>query len=770
MDYKVIYTNKFNHFLRGLLQQGQKKVVQAVRAAFAEAGMTGEILTLPRTKHGETRIQNVEKYDLSDGYRLVIQLVDGKKKVRAFLFVGSHDDSDRWLDSHRNYRWIKNDTDGTLEFVQVSEGKEQHYIPADRMDLESPEDMLELPLLRVLSLDEWACLKLTSEAQNLAAAVSGNHYERDGEGALEQLAELAGWEKATLVLDLWHHAHAHEHSQLHQRINLLTEEATLATPEEVAPAMLAPQNSESFVTFDDADEFANFFDNHSMADWLLFLHPEQKRVSEKDFRGPARLRGVSGSGKTSVLVHRARFLAKKYQLRVLLVTLTESMRKLLEHLADDLCGVERGLINGMTMGSLARQVVHELHPQSSGFYTLISQQHFDALIAAAAHYVRSHSDFARTPLNAMDDHVLVDFLRDEITYVRGGLRPEELNSYLDSHLFPRRGRGLALNETARSVVLDAIRFYEAKLKENSLLDHEGIVAEALTLLDSDRCRFNKQRCVLCDEVQDLSQLEVALLGRLPTPDGEPAATAENGLFLTGDGAQSIYKRGFTLRRLGIDISGRSFTLRKNYRNTHEILTAAFGLVSQFEFADVDEENIAKPTEPEFAKRHGSRPMIVRCSSVTEEATVIAERVSADLAYGLTAGQICIVGPNVRIREEVQRALVQIGVPFTDLKQDADYESDRVKVSTIESAKGHEFSAVYVAGLVEGVLPRGGITEAEIPREAARLYVAMTRARDTLTLTYSPSGTSSASRFLLAILPHCDEARIRDKQVHRVPAS
>lgn len=86
----------------------------------------------------------------------------------------------------------------------------------------------------------------------------------------------------------------------------------MIAPEEVAPAMLAVENSESFVTFDDPDELGNFFENHSLADWMLFLHPEQKKVADKDFGGPTRLRGVSGSGKTSVLVHRARFLARKY--------------------------------------------------------------------------------------------------------------------------------------------------------------------------------------------------------------------------------------------------------------------------------------------------------------------------------------------------------------------------------------------------------------------------------------------------------------------------
>jgi len=638
------------------------------------------------------------------------------------------------------------------------------------MDLESPEDILALPLLRVLSSDEWCRLELAGEAQAFASNITENEYERDAEGILTRLDEVSGYEKASLVFDLLGHAHAGEWQQLHQRIGLTTGEAAVTVPEEVAPAMLSPENRESFVTFDDPDELSTFFENHSMADWMLFLHPEQKKVSEKEFKGPARLRGVSGSGKTSVLVHRARFLAKKYHQHVLLVTLTESMRKLLDHLADDLCGVERSLIVTMTMSSLARHVVQQLHPQSSGFYTLISQQQSDSVISVVAQHVRSHADFARTPLTTMEDRVLSEFLRDEISYVRGRLLPADLDHYLDSRLFQRRGRGFALNETARSVVLDAIRLYEQKLWEAGLLDHEGIVAEAVRLIDSGNSQIDRPRCILCDEVQDLSQLEVALLGRLPTPTGEHMAEAENGLFLAGDGAQTIYKRGFTLRRLGIDVSSRSFTLRKNYRNTHEILTAAFSLVSEYEFADVDEDNVIKPTEPEFAKQHGVRPVIVRCSSLAEEAMVIAEKVRADLAYGQTPGQICIVGPNTKIRDEVQRALTRIGIAYTDLRQDADYESDRVKVSTIESAKGHEFSAVFIAGLVEGVLPNGDVTEAEIPREAARLYVAMTRARDTLTLSYSPSGPYSASRFLLAIQSHCDEARVRDGQMYRVHAS
>ncbi|MEO8360468.1 MAG: 3'-5' exonuclease [Vicinamibacteria bacterium] len=717
--------------------------------------MSGAIQSIPRTKHGESRIPNVEKYDVTDGYRLVVQLVDGTAKTRAFLFAGSHDDSDRWLDSHRNYHWVRSRTDGTLEFVQVTERVEERHVPADRIDLDSPEDLLALPLLRVLSPDEWSRLGLDEKAAGVIAGISANDYERDADGILARLDEIAGWEKASLVFDLLSHAHAREWSEVHRRVSVHDEKAAVVELPEAAPAMLAPENSESFVTFDDSDVFSNYFEKHSMADWMLFLHPEQKAITEKEYRGPARLRGISGSGKTSVLVHRARFLAKKYQQPIFLVTLTESMRRLLEHLVDDLCGVERPLIATITMNQLATQVVRDV--QSKAF-TLISPDRLDRLMEDVVRRIRAHPQFSKTPMHAMDSGTLEQFVRDEFSYVRGRLRSAQLDDYLDAASFPRRGRGLALNDVGRLVALDAIRYYEAQLAACSWLDHEGFVAEALNALDNPTQPFNSPRCVLCDEVQDLSQLEMALLGKLPTTTGEPLARAENGLFLSGDGAQSIFKKGFTLRRLGIDVTGRSLTLRKNYRNTHEILEAAFGLVSEYEFADVDEDNIAKPSAPDFAKRHGSRPLIVRYTTPAEEAKGVATTVKGLLGAGHTPGQIGIIAPSAKMRETVATELSLLGVEHTSLRIDAYYESDRVKISTIESAKGHEFGTVFIMGLVEGVFPYAGVSEDEIPREAARLYVAMTRARDSLTLTYSPWQGYPASRFLRAIQAHCDESR------------
>ena len=73
-------------------------------------------------------------------------------------------------------------------------------------------------------------------------------------------------------------------------------------------------------------------------DWMLFLHPGQQRVVEENFAGPALLTGVSGSGKTCVLVHRARELATRYSNgSILVVTLNRSLARLIQNLVKRLC-------------------------------------------------------------------------------------------------------------------------------------------------------------------------------------------------------------------------------------------------------------------------------------------------------------------------------------------------------------------------------------------------------------------------------------------------
>ncbi|WP_212376296.1 3'-5' exonuclease [Acetobacter persici] len=756
----VIYTKKFNSYLRQLNLSGQKKIVQAVRAAMAEAGTNAIIESLPRTKHGESRLKNIEKFDLPDAYRLVVQRVGNKKQVRAFLFVGTHDDAEKWLDSHRNYTWVKSPTDGTLNFIPITYNEER-YVPADRLDLESPESDLEVPLLRHLTDEEWSRILCSEQQKILAMRITGEQYEQDAEGILEKLDQLGNYEAASLLLDLFVLAHGKDWDAFHRRLEIFDQPEIISDTTKLQSEMNSLANVEQFVTFDDEAMLDGFFEKMTFSDWMLFLHPEQKKIAHHDYKGPARLRGVSGSGKTSVLVHRARYLAKKYSAPVLLVTLTESMRKLLEKLVEELCGAERSLIFTKTMNSLARDVFNECY-ECFPYPQVNSDVQHDLLTKCIA-VLREDPSFVKTPMRGMVDNDLRNFLKEEFEYVRGRLRPCEFNKYLDTNLFHRRGRAIPLNKSAREVMVRAVAAYENGVEEHNLSDHELIVARAIDSLAA-KPNNGQFRSILIDEVQDLTELDVVLLSKLATPDGEVLSHVENGLFLAGDGAQSIYKRGFALKRAGVDVIGRSVSLKKNYRNTHEILKAAFNLVSEYEFSDTDEDEVRQPSLPDFAKRHGERPLLLQCTTSHDEVEAVVQYVSTLLSMSQTAGQICIIAPQQRLRTAVREALDAKGVACADLKHDVNFDSDNVKISTIESAKGHEFGAVLIMGLVEGYLPHQNVKPHELAREASRLYVAMTRARESLCITYSPSSSHPASRFLMSIQKDCDEAKYRNGKI------
>lgn len=74
-----------------------------------------------------------------------------------------------------------------------------------------------------------------------------------------------------------------------------------------------------------------------------------------------------------------------------------------------------------------------------------------------------------------------------------------------------------------------------------------------------------------------------------------------------------------------------------------------------------------------------------------------------------------------------------------LVSDADNSAgdDAVIISTVHSAKGLEFKNVFIVGLEDGLFPlsRAKNSEAELEEERRLLYVAITRARENLTLSY-----------------------------------
>ena len=96
------------------------------------------------------------------------------------------------------------------------------------------------------------------------------------------------------------------------------------------------------------------------------------------------------------------------------------------------------------------------------------------------------------------------------------------------------------------------------------------------------------------------------------------------------------------------------------------------------------------------------------------------------------------------------------------EQDSLKEEERVVLMTVHASKGLEFPVVFVAGLEEGLFPhaRSTDTSSEVEEERRLFYVAITRAKKLLTLSYAKERRlfgsrrfTTPSRFLSEIPPH-----------------
>ena len=239
--------------------------------------------------------------------------------------------------------------------------------------------------------------------------------------------------------------------------------------------------------------------------------------------------------------------------------------------------------------------------------------------------------------------------------------------------------------------------------------------------------------IVIDEAQDVS---VAQLRFLAAMGGE----RKNGLFFAGDLGQRIFQQPFSWKALGVNIQGRSRTLRINYRTSHQIRRQA-DLLLDPEIADVD-GNSEKRSET-ISVFNGPSPQIEECASEKEELEVVALWLKQYHAQGVPPSEIGIF---VRSHNEIDRAVAAVQaaqLPYTILDEKIQLKSGHVSVSTMHLAKGLEFKAVVVMACDEEVIPSTERIEAvgddadldEVYNtERHLLYVACTRARELLLVT------------------------------------
>jgi superfamily I DNA/RNA helicase/mRNA-degrading endonuclease RelE of RelBE toxin-antitoxin system len=462
--------------------------------------------------------------------------------------------------------------------------------------------------------------------------------------------------------------------------------------------------------------------------WTVFLHPEQRQWVERDYSGAARVSGSAGTGKTIVALHRAAYLARQNpDARVLLTTFSDTLANALQSKLNRLLTHEPRLAERIDVYSL-EAIGLRLHRTHIGTAKLASGDDIRQCINDAAKAVPGHK-FSR------------HFLLTEWAQVVDAWQLDHWEAYRD---VVRLGRRTRLPEAQRALLWAMFEHVRSSLREKGLITVSGLftaMAKAISARANPLFDF-----AVVDEAQDIGVAHLRFLSAL---GGGESGVRPNALFFAGDLGQRIFQQPFSWKALGVDVRGRSRTLRVNYRTSHQIRSHADRLLGPV-VTDVDGNS--EDRSDTISLFNGPHPRVQVLNDVAEELAAIG-RWLAECAHGGVLPHE--IGVFVRSEAQIGRAENAVrlaGLPYRVLDEHVATEHGHVSISTMHLAKGLEFRAVAVMACDDEVIPLqerietvgdDGDLQEVYDTERQLLYVACTRARDRLLVT----GTVPASEFL-----------------------
>jgi superfamily I DNA/RNA helicase len=356
-----------------------------------------------------------------------------------------------------------------------------------------------------------------------------------------------------------------------------------------------------------------------------------------------------------------------------------------------------------------------------------------------------------------------EFLLEEWDQVVLGRSLSTRKEYFDAR---RAGRGRSLTRPERNQVWKLLEQFTSRLDRDGI-ETWGQAAERAARFESARAatvisggdqpgessgtryRHHRYRHVVVDEAQDLRAAHWTMLRAM-------VAEGDDDMFIAGDTHQRVYDHRVTLSTVGVNIRGRSARLTLSYRTTREILARAIGIVAP---GTVDYDNLDDGTDTLDGYRsvlHGPAPELVGYESWAEELDALAAVVShwrEEIAGGDGGvrrdprGSIAVCVADRDTVEQVTTHLTSRGVTCAELTKDGPQGEGDIHVGTMHRFKGLEYQRLAIVGAADGIIPRTAMIERfriDDPQRYSReerksrslLFVAATRARDTLRLSWS----------------------------------
>ncbi len=642
-------------------------------------------------KLGKAKDRNFWSVRVSRDVRLIVHKTD---KSLLLCYVDHHDDAYLWAERRKLQTHPKT---GAAQLVEIRETVEEITVPKY---VESEEPAPPKPAIFASKTDD----------------------ELLGYGVPPEWLDDVRQVNEDTILDLTDRLPA-------EAAEALLELATGGTPQVAVPVAADvdpfehPDAQRRFRVMTDIEELQRALD-YPWEKWTVFLHPAQRDLVERTYNGPARVAGSAGTGKTVVALHRAVFLARKHpDARLLLTTFSNTLADALKVKLRRLVGNEPRVFERIEVYSID-DVGMRLYATCVSPLHLADDAAIREILTEASSSVEGHR---------FSDH----FLWTEWSEVVDAWQLDSWEAYRDVQ---RLGRKTRLGEKQRRLLWDI--FEKAR---QMLADREELTKATMFARVGDHLVHNDVRpydFAVVDEAQDMGVPQLRFLAAI-------GALRPDALFFAGDLGQRIFQPPFSWKSLGVDVRGRSRTLRINYRTSHQIRSQADHLLPP-ELADVD--GVVENRRGTVSVFNGPDPSIEILDTEELEIAAVAAWLSERQAEGVQAHE---VGVFVRSSEEIPRARSAVeaaGFNALELGDSFETQLGQVPVCTMHLAKGLEFRAVVVMACDDEVVPLQARIEtvaddADLEEvyntERHLLYVACTRARDHLLVT----GVAPASEFV-----------------------
>jgi DNA helicase-2/ATP-dependent DNA helicase PcrA len=480
-------------------------------------------------------------------------------------------------------------------------------------------------------------------------------------------------------------------------------------------------------------------------DLLIGLTPEQREA----VMSPARrllIRATAGSGKTHVLTLRIQRRITDEEVapdQVLAMTFT---RKAGDELRRRLSKAGIRDIRAGTFHRAALTLVNQ-YRDDNHLKPLVLEANRRRLVNALAVQLRESGDFK------LEDWQLPR-LEQEISWA--------LSQGFNGALYAKSARKLRRDSPLPpSQFADVLDRYVGLCHSRGVLDFDLLLSEAISLLRNEpnvlAAFRHRNRSLYVDEAQDMNPLQFMMLRQMAGDDPD--------LFCVGDPNQSIYGFNGANPKFLNDIVRTwpdtvVLDLTRNHRSTANIIAVANTLL----------EAGAAGIVP--AKDEGDVPLVRSYNSDEEEAARVTTWLGAKHQPGTPWRSMAVLARTNAQLELIAGYLEAADIPYerrgpehspaSDLMMAPDAwsrrldeeQSDAVALSTIHRSKGLEFQHVAAIGWAEGQLPNyNATTPAELAEEQRLAYVALSRAEDSLLITWSRGRNDprypdrSPSRFL-----------------------